>query len=232
MSMKKYEFTGETKVVFGKTLHRIKALISFGSIKAGELGGWIEKEENLSHDGNTWVTGNAEVSGNARVSGDAWVTENARVSGNARVTGDARVTENAWVTGNARVTENARVSGNAEVSGNTWVTGNAEVSGGAWVTGNAEVSGGAWVTGNAWVTGIGTIFWIGGIGSRNGTTTFFACKDKKVRVSCGCFYGDLDEFAAKVQETHGDNDHAKVYMLAIEMAQTRIRISDEQEGEA
>ena len=200
--MKKYEFTGETKVVFGKTLHRIKALISFGSIKAGELGGWIEKEENLSHDGNAWVTENAWVTGNARVTGNAWVTENAWVSGNAEVSG------NAWVTGNARVTENAWVSGNAEVSGNARVTGNAEVS------------------------GVRTIFWIGGIGSRNGTTTFFACKDKKVRVSCGCFYGDLDEFAAKVQETHGDNDHAKVYMLAIEMAKTRIRISDEQEGEA
>lgn len=61
---------------------------------------------------------------------------------------------------------------------------------------------------------------------------FLPARIKRFGVSCGCFYGDLDEFAAKVQETHGDNDHAKVYMLAIEMAKTRIRISDEQEGEA
>lgn len=40
-------------------------------MKAGELGGYVEKEENISQDGNAWVYGNAEVSGNARVSGDA-----------------------------------------------------------------------------------------------------------------------------------------------------------------
>ena len=65
--MKKYELTAETKVVCGKTLHRIKALISFGYIEVGELGGWIEKEENLSHDGNAWVYSDAEVFGDAKV---------------------------------------------------------------------------------------------------------------------------------------------------------------------
>lgn len=63
--MKKYEFTGEVKVKFGVTLKRIRALIDFGNVKKGELGGFIEKEENLSY------AGDAEVSGNARVSGDA-----------------------------------------------------------------------------------------------------------------------------------------------------------------
>ena len=69
--MKKYEFTGEVKVKFGVTLKRIRALIDFGNVKKGELGGFIEKEENLSYAGDAWVSGDAEVSGNARVSGDA-----------------------------------------------------------------------------------------------------------------------------------------------------------------
>ena len=78
----KFEFTGETKVHFGVTLKRIRALVAIGSlVAAGELGGWIEKEENLWVSGNAWVYGNAQVYGNARVSGDA------RVSGNARVYG-------------------------------------------------------------------------------------------------------------------------------------------------
>ena len=63
--MKKYEFTGEVKVVFGITLHRIRAAVSFGVVVQGELGGWIEKEENLSQNGNAWVYGNAEVCGDA-----------------------------------------------------------------------------------------------------------------------------------------------------------------------
>ena len=53
--MKKYRLTEETKVINGHTLHRIEALKDFGGVKKGELGGWIEKEDNLSHDGNAWV---------------------------------------------------------------------------------------------------------------------------------------------------------------------------------
>ena len=75
--MKKYEFTGETKRVElwnrTATLHRIKATVEFGFVKVGELGGWIEKEENLSHEGKAWVCDDAEVWGNAKVCGDAEV---------------------------------------------------------------------------------------------------------------------------------------------------------------
>ena len=77
------------------------------------------------------------------------------------------------------------------------------------------------------VSKIGAIFWIGAVGSRNDTATFFRCTDGVIRVACGCFFGDLDTFANKVHETHGDNDYAKVYMLAIEMA--KIRIGDKKE---
>ena len=81
--MKKYEFTGETKRVElwnrTATLHRIKATVEFGFVKVGELGGWIEKEENLSHEGKAWVCGDAKVCGDAEVCGDAKVWGNAEV---------------------------------------------------------------------------------------------------------------------------------------------------------
>ena len=95
--MKKYELTSNFKLHFGRKLFQIRALISFGSVKGGDLGGWIESEDNLAQDGNAWVYGNA------RVYGDAWVYDDARVSGDAEVSG------NAWVY------DDARVSGNAEV---------------------------------------------------------------------------------------------------------------------
>ena len=76
--MKKFELTTESITnVAGKKLFRIKALIDFEDVKAGELGGYVEKEGNVSQDGNAWVYGNAWVSGNARVSGDARVCGNA-----------------------------------------------------------------------------------------------------------------------------------------------------------
>ena len=75
--MKKYEFTGETKEIRllfrTATLHRIRATVAFGIVEVGDLGGWIEKEENLSHEGKAWVCGDAKVWGNAKVCGDAEV---------------------------------------------------------------------------------------------------------------------------------------------------------------
>ena len=69
--MKKFEFTGETKTISlffrTATLHRIRAVAEFGLVKVGDLGGWIEKEENLSHEGKAWIWGNAKVCGDAKV---------------------------------------------------------------------------------------------------------------------------------------------------------------------
>ena len=92
--MKKFELTAESKInIFGKKLFRIKALISFGDVEEGEIGGWIEKEENLEQSsGDAWVYGNARVYGDAEVSGNARVYGDAEVSGNARVYGDADYT--------------------------------------------------------------------------------------------------------------------------------------------
>ena len=87
--MQKYKFTGETKEVYGRTLHQIVCVTAFASVAAGEVGGYIEKEVNLSQDGNAWVSGNAKVSGDAKVFGDAWVFGDAEVCGDAEVFGNA-----------------------------------------------------------------------------------------------------------------------------------------------
>lgn len=69
--MKKYELTTESINIGETKFFRIKAIKSFGKADAGDLGGYIEKEDNLSHDGNAWVSDNACVGGNAWVGGDA-----------------------------------------------------------------------------------------------------------------------------------------------------------------
>ena len=100
--MKKYELLiDDTIDVLGVTLFRIKALISFGTVEKGDLGGYVKKEDNLSHSGNAWVSGNARVSGDAWVFGDTEVSGNAWVSGNAQVSGNADyiVFRNHWSSG-------------------------------------------------------------------------------------------------------------------------------------
>ena len=149
--MKKFELTSETKInIFGKKLFRIKALVSFGVVKTGETGGWVEKEENVNQSGDAWVFGNAEVFGNARVSGNAEVSGNARVFGNAEVFGNADYTT------------------------------------------------------------------IHGFGTQFRTTTFFRCKDKQVKVSCGCFYGTIPEFREQVKNTR-DGKIAEEYLMIADL---------------
>ena len=70
--MKKYEFTGETRKIGNITARRIRAARDFAGVKKGDFGGWIEKEENLSHECDAWASGNAKVCGNARVYGGSW----------------------------------------------------------------------------------------------------------------------------------------------------------------
>ena len=190
--MKKFELTAETNVILGRTLYRIRALRAFGDVDKGELGGFIEKETNLAHEGNAWVSGNA------------------------------RVFNNAWVSGNAKVSGNALVSDNARVSGNAIVSGNARVSGASEVYGNAKVSG------NAEIKQSSHYLVIGPIGSRDDLTTFFRSK-AEIMVSCGCFFGTIKKFEEAVNKTHGDNQHGKVYRLAIEMARAQIDLTGEDE---
>ena len=66
------------------------------------------------------------------------------------------------------------------------------------------------------------IFIAGPLGSRNGYTTFFHT-DKGIFVRCGCFRGTLEEFTAKVKETHDDNEHARSYLAIAEFVKQKYQ---------
>ena len=109
---------------------RIRAIRSFKDVKEGDLGGYVENENNLGQEGDCWI------SGEARCVGRAFVSDNALVSGNARIYDNALVYGNAWVYGNARVYNNARVYGTALVSGAARVFGAARIFGNALIDNN------------------------------------------------------------------------------------------------
>lgn len=150
---KKYELTEETINYYGHILHRIKALMCFGNIKAGQLGGWIEKERNLSHEGICWVAGDAKVFGDAEVCNDAEISGYANVYENARVSHSAKVFDNAEVSGNAVVSDKAKVFGKAKIYNDALVCGDAKVSYEACVYDDAMVRGYAQIFGHAEIYG-------------------------------------------------------------------------------
>jgi hypothetical protein len=73
----KYKLTDKVQQVNSIMLYRIEALKNFSDVKKGELGGWVEKEKNLSQENNCWVYDNTEVYDKAEVFGDAKVFGNA-----------------------------------------------------------------------------------------------------------------------------------------------------------
>ncbi len=141
MANKKYKLLEDNSIkAKGKTLYAIEAIKNFGDVRKGDVGGYIESEDNLSHDGKCWVSGDAMVFGNAVVS------ENALVEGSAMVYGNAEVYGNANLSLSATVYENAKVFGETEV----WdavIRGSAEVAV-KYVRDRAEIGGSAKLSGN------------------------------------------------------------------------------------
>ena len=209
--MKKYKFTGETKEIFilsrFVTLHRICAVSEFGTVKVGDLGGWIESEENLSHGGLAWVCDNAIVYDNAIVHDNAIVCDDAIVRDNAIVRGDAIVGDDAIVRDYAIVHDNAIVGDDAIICGNACVCTNARICD------------------NAMVSSTNHILVIGPIGSRDDFITFYHDKEDDITVRIGCFNGKIDEFLKKVSRTHDNSKHALTYRAAAELAKLQINLN-------
>ena len=67
MGNKKYELSDITMEFEGRTLYRIRALKNFSDVKAGDLGGWVETEYNLSQEGNCWIYNEAKCMDNSKI---------------------------------------------------------------------------------------------------------------------------------------------------------------------
>lgn len=107
---------------------------------------------------------------------------------------------------------------------------NLNQSGDAWVYGDAEVSGNARVYGNAWVSGDADYTTIHGFGTQFRTTTFFRCKDKQIRVSCGCFFGTIPEFREQVKNTR-NGKIAEEYLMIADLMEKHFEIPKEKDGD-
>ena len=193
MEAKKYKLrTDLTMVHNDTTLYRIEALKDFRYVKKGDLGGWIEKEDNLSQRGNCWVFD------------DACVYDNAKIYGNARIGGNALVCDNAEVWGDSNVYDYATMCNNAEVYGQAIVHGRVTVDGSVKIMGDAELKCNTdyYVGKNTWSSG-----------------RFFTYTRSNKMWKVGCFYGtskELIEKAYKDSKLSGE-EYERVVKYAEEM---------------
>ena len=151
---KKYELTNETKVMpTGETVYRIKALRDFDTtykpVKAGDLGGWVQSEDNLSHDGGCWLFDDATGYQNSKRTGNAvgynrsrqfgWSRQfgNSEQFGNSQQYGDSRQFGNSEQYGNSQQFADSRQFGNSRQFDNSQQCGNSQQYGSSKQYGNS-----------------------------------------------------------------------------------------------
>lgn len=214
MENKKYKFIeDDVRIVNNRTrkVHRIVALRDFSDVKKGDLGGYAEKEENLSHEGFAWVYDDGIVFDNARVINDATVHNYAVVCRAAVLRGSACAKDYSIIGGEVVcrntvcISEKAIVWGDIKITGDSHIYGNVSLNMSPITLWDADISQQFHVVS------------FHGFGSRFSSTAVYRNKDGGLYVTCGCFKGTIEEFKRKVHETHGGNQYAKEYRALIRM---------------
>lgn len=108
---KKYKLLKRDKIKYsGHTLYRIQALRDFSDVRAGDLGGYIENEYNLSHYDNCWVYDDSKVMYEATVWGKAKICERSVARDHVTVGGSAIVCNGTMVNGMTDIEGDAYVA--------------------------------------------------------------------------------------------------------------------------
>ncbi|MCH5243763.1 MAG: hypothetical protein J1F29_02585 [Lentimicrobiaceae bacterium] len=113
-------------------VYRIRALRDFttydtGSVKAGDLGGWVESYDNLDQNGNCWLFDDAAVCRAAAVREDAVMRGNAAAFDRADISGRACVYDKVYIYNFARIEGHAQVKGISHIHGSACIRDHAYV---------------------------------------------------------------------------------------------------------
>lgn len=89
------------------------------TVKEGELGGYVEKEENLSHEGGCWVFDKARVYDDSRIEDNASILDLIRVT-NSVIGGYTKIINNSVISGSQIVgDERIVILGRSQISDST-----------------------------------------------------------------------------------------------------------------
>lgn len=123
MANKKYILTPSDVAFEGQPLFRIQAVIDFGSVNAGDFGGLVQSEYNLSHTSNCWITYYAKAVHGSRVSHNAWLMDHAQLRDQAVLCDNAALWHNVVAKGTAQICEDMNVCGCTAIGGSIIVKG-------------------------------------------------------------------------------------------------------------
>lgn len=213
MTLLKYELLLDDSITLdGHILYRIRALRSFGNVKKGDIGGYIEGERNLVHYGTAWIFNNACVYEFARVHDNAIILDDAHVYGHSKIYNESIVKDHAKIYDYAEIYHNsvisdqscvyefakvfdyAKIENHSQVKGEAQINGYSIVCDSAIVTGNADLSGCTIISNDAVVSSNNDYFVF-----KNSWSSFtwltYTRSNKLWKIDC--FSGTSDELITK-----------------------------------
>lgn len=112
------------------TYRRIRASRNFGSVKKGQIGGYIGHGSSLSHAGNCWLADEAMISDQVIIQDNAWVGGYADISHSCTIKDDAVVSGYATLYGpSLTICGRAIISGNCSINKDSWIGGTTHIEG-------------------------------------------------------------------------------------------------------
>lgn len=228
VSLKKYEIVkGNFKEIYGIKVYRIRALKGIENrhqnIKAGDFGGYVQSERNLSQNNNCWifddaiVFDNANVIQNANICDHAQISDNAIIMGYATIMGHSKICDHAKIGGRALIAERAEINENAQVWDSVCVSGYAHIFGNAVLERSVIVTGDAGICGNAELLDSNDYITLTGFGLTHNTITFFRTKEEIHVNFCGYHGVSIKEFRHKIAASHNHDIELEYCAKELEM---------------
>lgn len=205
----------------GMFLYRIRALRDIPShgVKAGDVGGWIEEEDNLSQEGCAWVGDDAKVYDGGIVCG------NAIACGNAQVYSEAGLFASAKLSGNAVAAHGAMVGETAQLKDDAFIKGEIFVNKNAVLCGNARFTGEACFSTDAYVTSCDDALVIKPLGPLARSITFYKTKGGEVRFTYDGVEGSMETLRRWAHEAF-EICYEKDFLRAMEYAMGHFGVKE------
>ena len=158
MGSRKYELTNISMEFGIKTLYRIRALKDFSDVKVGDLGGWVQSEDNLSQKGECWIYDEAKCMDNARMYDDSCMYGYSEMYDSSRMHGDSKMHNYSEMHDYSIMYSYSKMYDNAEMHDNSKMYGNSIMYGNSMMFDYSEMFDDSAMYGNSTMNGYSIMF--------------------------------------------------------------------------
>ncbi|MDR0544845.1 MAG: hypothetical protein LBG30_05840, partial [Odoribacteraceae bacterium] len=213
--MKHYEFVDQEPREFeGHLLRRIRCTRPVSGVIVGELGGWIEHEDNLR--GEAWAGDESVIFGKAFLSDNASAWDHAIIRDRAQAAGWAAVYDNVVLRDDSRVFGHAVVAGKATMLHASWACDCAYIRSNAVLRNEASIQGVARIGQDAAIRQDKDYCVFSNLGRGGSHLTAYRARNEEVRLDSHLFVGPLYVFEDWIRDDHSEQE-TREYQAIIEV---------------